>query len=133
MEYTELYKVEVELLKDFPVIKETLSRMGIKNTRKRLFYPSCYCIEEGGKYYIVHFKELFKTIGKESTLDETDKIRTKTIAFFLDKWGIVKLKDSVDEILQEKIHVLPKSEKDEYRIVHKFKFSKPMIRKVSEI
>ena len=130
MKYENLDAVEIKLIKDFPVVKETLSRMGIKNTRKQLFYPSCYCIEDEGRYFIVHFKELFKTIGRESTLNETDAIRTNTIAFFLDKWGIIELIDPVTEILQEKIHVLSKEEKSSYKIIHKFKFNTATTRSV---
>jgi hypothetical protein len=119
---TSVDKVEVELTKDLPVVRETLSRMGIKNAARRIFYPSCYCICQDGKNYIVHFKELFRASGKPSTYDEIDALRTRTIAFFLQKWGIVKLKEEVKDILKERIHILNRGEKDDYEIVHKFRF-----------
>jgi len=122
LDFNQVDKVEVELLKDFPVVRETLSRMGIKNSRKRLFFPSCYCIYENDRYFIIHFKELFKACGKESSYDELDALRTRTIAYFLQKWGIVQLKEKVETILKEKIHILKRHEKDDYSIVHKFRF-----------
>ena len=67
------------------------------------------------------FKELFKASGRESSYDEIDELRTRTIVFFLEKWGIVESAEKIETILKEKIHILKRSEKDEYDVVHKFR------------
>ena len=127
MDLSNVDKIEVELVKDFPIVRETLSRMGIKNQRNKKFYPSCYCVQEGEKCYIIHFKELFKASGRNSTYNDLDKLRTQTIVYFLTKWDIVKSIEPIDSILKEKIHILKRDEKDEYEIVHKFQLSKHSI------
>lgn len=121
--------IKVILKKDFPVIRETLERMGIINKKTKTIYPSCYCLETDEKegedkvYTIVHFKECFLLHDMPSNFDDVDKARLRTITYFLDKWGLVEVLDSADvnEILHKKIGVIPKSQKDQYKVVHKFK------------
>lgn len=121
--------IKVLLKKDFPIIRETLERMGIINKRTMIIYPSCYCLEtdeelDGQKIYtILHFKECFMINDRPSNFDDIDKARLKTITYFLDRWGLVEVIDSnqVSEILHNKIGVVSKSNKSEYKIVHKFK------------
>jgi hypothetical protein len=74
-------------------------------------------------YTIVHFKECFLLHGMPSDLDDTDLARLRTIVYFLNKWSLIEVLDSDDitEILQKKIGVIPKSQKDDYKVVHKFK------------
>jgi len=122
--------IKVKLKKDFPVIKETLERMGVINKRKNVIYPSCYCIEtnemDGDEkiYTVVHFKELFALQKMTSDFEEngTDKARLRTIVYFLNKWGLVSVNnlEDISEILHEKIGVISKADKQEYRVVHKF-------------
>ena len=114
--------IEIELIENFLLIKETLERMGIRNSQERKFFPSCYCIEEDGKYYIYHFKELFSKEGKESTFNDIDKLRRNTIAYFLQKWGLIKTKEDISEIMEKKIDVLSHADKPQYQICHKFIF-----------
>ena len=114
--------IEISLQKDFPVITETLNRVGIKNSHKKCFYPSCYCIEKDDKYFLVHFKELFLLDGKESSFDELDELRRNTIAFLLQKWNLITIEEKVDKILQERIDVLKKDEMNDYRIIQKYRF-----------
>lgn len=123
--------IAVKLNEDFSVIRETLERIGIINRKKKTFYPSCYCVETKipGVYKIVHFKELFPLFNRESTFDEVDAIRRKTIVHLLKNWKLVEVvsPDDIDEILSEKITVLKHSEKRDYEIIHKFKFSKRIV------
>ena len=77
--------IKVSLLKDYPIIIETLSRVGIKKSHKKCFYPSCYCLEKDGEYTLYHFKELFILNDMESSFNEIDKLRRNTIAFLLQK------------------------------------------------
>lgn len=121
--------IKVLLKKDFPVIRETLERMGIVDRKSKIIYPSCYCLEtdeqikEEKVYTVVHFKECFLLHDMPSHFDDIDMARLRTITYFLDKWGLVEVLDTNDisEILHKKIGVVSKSNKDEYRIVHKFK------------
>lgn len=120
--------LKVDLLKDYPIICESLERMGVKNESKKVVYPSCYCIktelECGGlQYSICHFKELFLLQNKPSTLNKVDKLRRATITYLLQKWGLVKVHnlDDVSQILSQQIGVVKHSEKNDYEIIHKFK------------
>jgi len=121
--------IKVLIKSDYPVVCETLERIGIVNHKDKKVYPSCYCyktnVKQDGEdvYVLAHFKELFLLHGKVSTFNESDEARLKTIAYFLDKWGVVKVinTDMIQEILQEKISVLPYKDKCRYTVVHKFK------------
>lgn len=122
--------IKVILMKDFPLVCETLERMGVINHKEKKIFPSCYCMEttekldDGKKVYtITHFKELFVAQGKPSNFDDLDKIRLNTIAYLLNDWGMVKVLDPTDieEISKRKIPTLPHHKKPEYKIVHKFR------------
>jgi hypothetical protein len=119
--------ISVKLNKDFSVIRETLERIGIINKKEKVVYPSCYCVESKtpGIYKIVHFKELFPLFDRDTNFDRNDKLRRNTTVLLLKNWKLIELVDSqeIDEIQSEKLSVLKHSEKSDYTIVHKFKFS----------
>lgn len=117
--------IEVELLTDYAVVCETLERIGIVNKKEKKIFPSCYCIEDDGRYLLCHFKELFTLSGKASTFNKLDKLRLQTIAYFLQKWGLIRVIDpeQVSEILTDKIDIVKHSEKKDYKIVHKYRLS----------
>jgi hypothetical protein len=123
--------VEVELLGNFSVIKETLERIGINAREKKKFYPSCYLVEDEGEYRIYHFKELFLKDGNDSSYVEKDRFRRNTICFLLQKWGLIKVKDpagdDAKEILVEKVDILPHKDKGMYRICHKYLFKRSVL------
>jgi hypothetical protein len=85
--------VEVKLKVDFLVIKETLSRIGIASKKEKKLYQSCHILHKRQKYYICHFKELFKLDGKPSTISDEDIARRNTICNLLEKWGLVEIVD----------------------------------------
>lgn len=117
--------IPVTLKKNYPLVAETLERMGIKNSQMKKFFPSCYCIkDEKDNYRIYHFKELFTKEGKESTYDEVDELRRNTIIFLLKKWELIDCETNIKEILVQKIDVLNHGEKNDYRICHKYFFKK---------
>jgi len=116
--------VVVTLKKNYPVVKETLERMGVRNAEQKKFFPSCYCIEEDGAYKIYHFKELFEREGKESNYDDLDKIRRDTIIHFMKQWGLIETEYQIETILLQKIDVLNHKDKKDYRICHKYYFKK---------
>lgn len=122
--------VEVELKNedDFLKIRETLTRIGVASKKNRTIYQSCHILHKQGRYYIVHFKELFALDGKPSNFGEEDISRRNTIANLLAEWGLVSLvnseksKEPVAPLSQ--IKVLPYKEKDEWELVAKYNLGK---------
>jgi len=117
--------IKVNLLTEYSVVCETLERVGVVNRESKKIYPSCYCfkVEKNGniEYRICHFKELFVLQGKESTYNKVDQLRLKTIVYFLKKWNLLTIDETIDEILKEKIDVVKYSDKKNYKIIHKFR------------
>lgn len=122
--------VEVRLKQEdgFLKIKETLTRIGVASRKDQKLYQSCHILHKQGKYYIVHFKELFALDGKPSNFGEDDVARRNTIANLLAEWGLLELvdptksKDPVAPISQVK--VLPFREKDDWELVAKYNIGK---------
>lgn len=81
---------------DFLKVRETLTRIGIASERNNTLYQSCHILHKQGRYYIVHFKELFALDGKHSNMDDKDLQRRNTIAKLLSDWGLVKVIDEVE-------------------------------------
>lgn len=122
--------VQIELPNDesFLKIKETLTRIGIASRKEKKLYQSCHILHKQGKYYIVHFKELFMLDGKINNFDDGDKSRRNTIVNLLEEWGLVKVvdpkvvNDPVAPLSQ--IKILPHSEKDQWELVAKYSIGK---------
>lgn len=88
--------VEIELIEpdNFLLVKETLTRIGVASKKDNTLYQSCHILHKQGKYYIMHFKELFLLDGKKNTdFTENDQARRNTIANLLEEWGLVKVVD----------------------------------------
>lgn len=122
--------VEVVLKKedDFLKIRETLTRIGVASKKNKTIYQSCHILHKQGKYYIVHFKELFALDGKPSNFGDEDRSRRNTIANLLAEWGLVTLVDpdkSGDPVAPlSQIKILPYKEKDEWELVAKYNLGK---------
>ena len=122
--------VQIELPNDesFLKIKETLTRIGIASRKEKKLYQSCHILHKQGKYYIVHFKELFMLDGKINNFDEGDKSRRNTIANLLEQWGLVKVVNPkvVDDPVAplSQIKILSHSEKDQWELVAKYSIGK---------
>ena len=118
--------VEVTLTNedDFLKVRETLTRIGIASRKDRTLYQSCHILHKQGKYYIVHFKELFALDGKPTNFDEADQSRRNTIANLLNEWGLIGLVDeskSAEPIAPlSQIKILPHKEKDEWNLEAKY-------------
>ena len=78
---------------DFLKVRETLTRMGVASRKENKLYQSCHILHKQGRYFIVHFKELFLLDGKKSNLEENDLLRRNTIATLLADWGLVQIVD----------------------------------------
>ncbi|MBF86038.1 MAG: translation repressor protein [Acidobacteria bacterium] len=121
--------VEVELAEpdDFLKVKETLGRIGIASRKEQKLYQSCHILHKQGRYYIVHFKELFLLDGKPSDLSENDIARRNTITNLLVEWGLVKLlgDEPLDPVApMNQVKILRFEEKDEWELVVKYNIGK---------
>ena len=88
-EISDMLEVQLKDPSDFLKIKETLSRIGVASKREKKLFQSCHILHKRGKYYITHFKELFKLDGKPSNLSENDIERRNTIVCLLAEWNLV--------------------------------------------
>lgn len=86
-----LVEVKIAEEEDFLKIKETLTRIGVASRKEKKLYQSCHIFHKQGKYYIVHFKEMFNIDGKESNFSEEDKGRRNKIIQLLQEWGLLKV------------------------------------------
>ena len=110
---------------DFLKVRETLSRMGVASRKERKLYLSCHILHKQGKYYIVHFKELFALDGKQTNLTENDIARRNTISNLLKDWGLVSIMgDSSNVAPLSQIKVLSFREKDEWELCTKYNIGK---------
>ncbi len=87
----EMLEVTLNEPDDFLKIRETLTRIGVASRKDRKLYQSCHILHKQGRYFIVHFKELFLLDGKKSNLEENDIARRNTIATLMGDWGLVTI------------------------------------------
>ena len=110
---------------DFLKIRETLSRIGVASRKERKLYQSCHILHKQGRYYIVHFKELFALDGKNTNLSENDIARRNRIATLLSDWGLVEIKGNTDPIAPlSQIKIISFKEKDEWILETKYNIGK---------
>ena len=106
---------------DFLKIRETLSRIGVASRKERKLYQSCHILHKQGRYYIVHFKELFALDGKETNLSENDIARRNTIANLLRDWGLVEVIGKSEPVAPlSQIKIISFKEKDEWLLETKY-------------
>ncbi len=109
---------------DFLKIRETLTRIGVASRKDKTLYQSCHILHKRGKYYLVHFKELFALDGKESSITENDLARRNAIARLLEEWDLLSILDeeqsSTPLAPMSQIKVLPHKEKSEWNLVAKY-------------
>lgn len=119
-----LIEVKIAEEEDFLKIKETLTRIGVASRKEKKLYQSCHIFHKQGKYYIVHFKEMFAIDGKPSNFTEEDKGRRNKIAELLQDWGLLKVVDSnrVKDPLasMSQIKILNHKEKNEWTLEAKY-------------
>jgi len=87
----DLLEVRLKQEDDFLKVKETLTRIGVASRKDKTLYQSCHILHKKGKYYIVHFKELFALDGKPTDFEENDLARRNTIAKLLAEWGLIEI------------------------------------------
>jgi len=117
---------------DFLKIRETLTRIGVASKKEKVLYQSCHILHKQGKYYIVHFKELFALDGKPTDITENDVARRNTIAVLLEDWGLLKLVDKqrAEELKVNisQIKIIGYREKDEWTLTPKYNIGKKVAR-----
>ena len=109
---------------DFLKIRETLSRIGVASRREQELFQSCHILHKRGKYYITHFKELFKLDGKPTNIDESDIGRRNTIVSLLEQWKLVTVVNT-QQIAEPRaplsqIKIIPFKEKPEWKLTTKY-------------
>jgi hypothetical protein len=106
---------------DFLKVRETLSRIGVASRKEKKLYQSCHILHKQGRYYVLHFKELFALDGKPTNLTENDVARRNTIANLLRDWGLVNINGEVGELAPlSQIKVLSFAEKNEWDLETKY-------------
>ena len=123
LEWTPDLMLEVGLAEsnDFLKVRETLSRIGVASRKERKLYQSCHILHKQGRYYIVHFKELFALDGKPTNISTNDVERRNTIAGLLEDWGLVTMIGNNElKAPLSQIKVLSFREKDDWILETKY-------------
>ena len=117
----QMFEVALKEPDDFLKVRETLSRIGVASRKERKLYQSCHILHKQGRYFIVHFKELFALDGKDTNLTENDIARRNTIVKLLGDWGLITMKDNPEPIAPlSQIKVISFKEKDEWTLETKY-------------
>ena len=116
---------------DFLKIRETLSRIGVASRKDKTLFQSCHILHKQGKYYIVHFKELFALDGKKANLSVNDVQRRNTIAVLLQDWNllsIVKKEAATNKAPLSQIKIIAFKEKNEWNLQAKYNIGKKVVK-----
>ncbi len=109
---------------DFLKVRETLTRIGVASRKDKILYQSCHILHKQGRYFIVHFKELFALDGKPTNFSENDQARRNTIANLLAEWGLIKLinPEDISELVVplNQLKILAFKEKDLWELTAKY-------------
>ena len=129
VQWTTESMVEVSLREpdDFLKVRETLTRIGVASRKEKKLYQSCHILHKQGKYYIVHFKELFALDGKKANLSLNDVQRRNRIVQLLGDWGLVSInsKESIADVAPlSQIKVLAYREKGDWTLESKYNIGK---------
>jgi hypothetical protein len=121
----DLVEVTINEQDDFLKVRETLTRIGVASKKDKTLFQSCHILHKQGKYYIVHFKELFALDGKPTDISDNDLSRRNAIANLLEDWGLVKLvkegsTDTPAPIFLSQVKILSHKEKSEWQLVPKY-------------
>jgi hypothetical protein len=108
---------------DFLKVRETLTRIGVASRKEQKLFQSCHILHKQGRYYIVHFKELFILDGKKANLEKSDVERRNTIATLLSDWGLVEIQNkevAVDCAPLRQIKIIGFKDKDQWELCPKY-------------
>ncbi len=123
VEWTPASMLEVTLNEpdDFLKVRETLTRIGVASRKDKKLYQSCHILHKQGRYFIVHFKELFLLDGKKSNLEENDIARRNTIAQLMSDWGLISMDVNAEPLApMRQIKIIPFKEKNDWELCPKY-------------
>ena len=121
----DMLEVSLRQPDDFLKVRETLSRIGVASRKEKKLYQSCHILHKKGKYYLVHFKELFALDGKNTNLSENDIARRNTIVNLLNDWGLVNVVGNAEPSAPlSQIKVISFKEKSEWLLETKYNIGK---------
>lgn len=124
----DLIEVRLKEPDDFLKVRETLSRIGVASKKDKTLYQSCHILHKQGRYYILHFKQLFLLDGKRSDFSDEDHARLNTITNLLEEWNLVELVDprkSEDPVAPlSQIKIISHKEKNDWILVTKYNIGK---------
>ena len=127
---TDMIEVTLNEPDDFLKVRETLTRIGVASRKEKIIYQSCHILHKQGKYYIVHFKELFALDGKKTNLSLNDIQRRNRIVQLLSDWGLIALSkpESIADVAPlNQIKVLAFKEKDEWTLESKYNIGRKKV------
>ena len=122
-----MLEVTIKQPDDFLKIRETLTRIGVASRKDKTLFQSCHILHKQGRYFIVHFKELFALDGKQADLTDNDLQRRNTVAHLLEDWGLVDIVNHdvcEDTAPLSQIKVLAFGEKKDWNLVAKYNIGK---------
>lgn len=120
---TSMLEVTLNEPDDFLKVRETLTRIGVASRKDNKLFQSCHILHKQGRYFIVHFKELFLLDGKKSNLEENDVARRNTIAQLMSDWGLVEIynKEALEPLAPlRQIKIIPFKEKQQWELCPKY-------------
>ena len=124
----DLLEITLKAEDDFLKVRETLTRIGVSSKKENKLYQSCHILHKRGKFYIVHFKELFALDGLPTDIDDTDIGRRNTIANLLEEWGLVNIvdpkKSSEPIVSLAQMKIIPHKDKQNWELVPKYHIGK---------
>ena len=123
----DLLEVTLKEPDDFLKVRETLTRIGVSSKRENKLWQSCHILHKRGKYYIVHFKELFALDGLPTNLSDNDIFRRNTIADLLEEWGLIDVVEKDPEDERVPIHhlkIIPYRDKGDWELCPKYHIGK---------
>lgn len=127
MDITQCVEISLKQPDDFLKVRETLSRIGVASRKEKILYQSCHILHKRGKYYILHFKQLFALDGKPTDISDNDIARTNAIAKLLAEWGLVELvhPEQLGELAPlHQIKIITHKEKAAWQLVTKYTIGK---------
>lgn len=128
VDLTKFVEVSLNEQDDFLKVRETLTRIGVSSRKEKVLYQSCHILHKQGRYYLVHFKELFALDGKPSNITENDIQRRNAIAQLLEEWGLVTIlnpkiiENNIAPLHQ--IKIISFKEKDDWELIPKYNIGK---------
>ena len=118
-----MLEVQLKEPDDFLKVRETLTRIGVASRKDKKLFQSCHILHKQGRYFIVHFKELFLLDGKKANLEENDVARRNTITTLMSDWGLVEIQNNEEAkplAPLRQIKIIPFKEKDQWELCPKY-------------